>query len=500
MEDVAGFDTGGRSEAFPGVPAPKLAGGSAGSFAVDSVTSNSGPSMREGANEPVADDLGINIADRLIVRNVSMTIAIPEVSTALGDVTASAVGLGGWVVASIRTSDHAATISFRVPAERLDDAVAFLRDLATEVEAETSTSRDVTEEFVDLSARITNLEATEVQLRDLFERRGDIEQILAVQRELTKVRGDIERLIGQIRLLEDTAAFSLVTVILQADPSELATNAGLDRVLVEGETVRFRAEFTAPEGIEDFSYEWDFGDGTPVTRGFSTAPTDEGGKRTTATVVHSYHDERDSPFFATFTITGTGDAGIAEGEDTVQITVTSVPNIQVSAGENVTAAVGELVTFAGSFTRPEGVDDLKFRWDFGDGLAPFETDTSDDQTTIGAEHEYSIDRPGPYVVTLLVTGTTEHGAEVRAEDVIQVRVVPASVWSETVIDLGETARAATRALSATFQGAVGVGIWALIFSPAWVGAIALAVIFNRRRPRRAPRPPVEPGDGSVGDN
>ena len=263
---------------------------------------------------------------------------------------------------------------------------------------------------------------------------------------------------------------------------------------------RFRAEFTAPEGIEDFSYEWDFGDGTPVTRGFSTAPTDEEGTRTTATVVHAYHDERDSPFFATFKITGTGDAGIAEGEDSVQVTVTSVPNIQVSAGENVTVAVGELVTFAGSFTRPEGVTDLQFRWDFGDGLAPFETDTPDDLATVEAEHEYSIDRLDPYIVTLLVTGTTEHGAEVRAEDVIRVRVVPASVWSETVVDLGETARVATRALSATFQGAIGVGIWALIFSPVWVGAIVLAVIFNRRRPRRSPRPPVGPNDGSNEDD
>ena len=477
-------------EGQSGALGERLEGSERGSRAVAAVSSQSAP------RDDLSDDLGIDVQERLIVRNVAMTIVVTEVSESLNDIAATAVGVGGWVVSTAKTANHIATISLRVPAERLDATVQWLRDLAIRVEAETSTSQDVTEEFVDISARITNLEATEAQLRALFEREGDIEEVLAVQRELTRVREEIERLAGRKRLLEQTAATSLVTVTLQAKPSTIFADAGADRALVEGETARFRAHFAPPEGIDEFIYEWDFGDGTPVARGATTAPADETGKRTTATVVHVYRSQADSPFFVAFTITGTGDGGIAEGEDTVQATVTSVPNIQVSAGDDLTAAVHERVSFAGSFTRPAGVTDLEFRWDFGDGLAPLESEAPTGDSTIEAEHVYTIDRAEPYRVTLSVTGRTENGAAVEAKDTLRVHVVPASVWSETVIDIGETARAATRAFSATLQGAIGVGIWLVIFSPVWVGLIALGLFINRRRPRGEPTPPSTPPSDS----
>ena len=41
--------------------------------------------------------------------------------------------------------------------------------MAVEVNFERTTSRDVTEEYVDLSARLGNLEATKVQLEKLLE-------------------------------------------------------------------------------------------------------------------------------------------------------------------------------------------------------------------------------------------------------------------------------------------------------------------------------------------
>ena len=467
---------------------------------------SSGAMTKESASQEsvapsgASETFGLQPQGRLIVRNVDMTLVVADVSEALDAVAAAARNAGGWVVSTAMTADHIATIAVRVPAEQLDATVRWLRGLATDVEAETSTSRDVTDEFVDLSARITNLKATEEQLRAIFEREGDIEDILAVQRELTRVREDIERLTGRRRFLEQTSATSLVTVTLEAEPAVIAVDAGEDRVLAEGETARFRVLFTPPEGIDEFVYEWDFGDGTPPSRGTTTAPADEAGRRTTATIVHVYRIQEDSPFFPSFAITGTGDAGIAEGEDTLRVTVTSVPNIQISAGDDLTASVGERVSFAGSFTRPAGITDLRFRWDFGDGLPPVESDAPEDDSAIEAEHEYTIDRAEPYRVTLSVTGRTEHGATVEATDTLQVLVVPASVWSRTIIDVGDTARAATRAFSATLQAALGAAIWLVIFSPVWGGLLALGFFVNRRRPHRAPPPPPPPRPSPPGDD
>jgi hypothetical protein len=113
------------------------------------------------------------------------------------------------------------TITVRVPAESLDEALVRFKDLAVKVERESGGSQDVTEEYTDLGAQLRNLEATEQELLQLLgtvrERTGKAEDILAVYRELTQIRGQIEQLKGRMQYLERTAAMSAVTVELIPD-------------------------------------------------------------------------------------------------------------------------------------------------------------------------------------------------------------------------------------------------------------------------------------------
>ena len=83
------------------------------------------------------------------------------------------------------------------------------------------------------------------------------EDAVVVQAELTKVQEEIERLTGRLKLLEQTSAFSLVNVRLQAVPSEMPVDAGTDLTLAVGRSERFRASFTPPEGIDEFVVTWD---------------------------------------------------------------------------------------------------------------------------------------------------------------------------------------------------------------------------------------------------
>ena len=404
--------------------------------------------------------------ERIIVRTVEATIVVTEVQGSMDRITALARELGGWVVSTNRFEKHRGFISFRVPAEALDKATARLREMAVEVKAEVSDSRDVTDEYFDLRARLDNQKATEEALLKLLGRAETVEAALKVQQTLTGVQEEVERLQGKIKLLEETSAFSLVSVNLELEPVDMAVEEIADKTTGVVERVRFRAFFKPPEGIEDFSYTWDFGDGESI-RGHQTAPTEEEDTRVTATVTHRYRDEEDSPYIVQFEIQGSGEAGAAEGDTTLMAKVTRIPDIVVFAGESIAVDEGEEVEFSGSFTRPPGLNEVEYRWDFGDGSEPATGMLGVGITTAVATHGYEHHRPFSYQATLTITAESEAGT-VEDSSSLDVRVREVPGWVITGLSFGDQGKTAVRTLSAVGQGALIGVIWVAILSPAWL--------------------------------
>ena len=269
---------------------------------------------------------------RIIIRTVEMSLEVTDIPGTFDGVADLAKEFGGWVVFSDKSRRYTAFISVRVQAERLDEAIMRLRGMAVEVDSEVTSSRDVTDEYVDLTSRLTNMEATEGALLRILERAEKVEDALKVQTELTRVQEEIERLQGRIKFLEQTSAFSLLNVSLRLAPIEMPVDAGEDQTFSVGEFARFRATFRPPVDAEEFVFTWDFGDGSSPVTSDRTAPTTDEGGRVTATVTHIYGDDRDSPYIVEVKITATGEAGVAEGDDTLVATVTREPVIEVFAG------------------------------------------------------------------------------------------------------------------------------------------------------------------------
>ena len=94
---------------------------------------------------------------RIIIRTVDMTLVVDNVAASLDEIADLAKSFDGWVVSSDRSAKHRGFISVRVPATRLDEAIGDLRALAEEVEAESTTSQDVTDEYVDNRSRLKSL-------------------------------------------------------------------------------------------------------------------------------------------------------------------------------------------------------------------------------------------------------------------------------------------------------------------------------------------------------
>ena len=438
--------------------------------------------------------------NRIIVRTVTMSLVVADVAESVDRIAAVAVNFDGWVVSTDRSTGHEAFVAFRVPAQKLDDVVLQLRRLATKVDYETTNSQDVTDEYVDTESRLRSMEATEQSLLELLGRAGSVKDALEVQQSLAELQAEIEAMKGRIRYLQETSAFSLVSVKLKLSPAAIPVDAGPDQTFSVGQVARFRASFAPPPGLDDFTFTWDFGDGRGRVTGSGTAPKPEGDGRVTATVNHIYNDDRDSPFIVQLEIMGRGDNIRAEGSDTLIATVTRIPTIEVFTQEFREVEEGQEAEYVGSFTRPESLWDLQYRWDFGDG-SPIVAGVPEAGVTRAAiNHVFSDFRFRPYDVTLTVTAQSEAG-EVKGSNssivlVTESRGLIIGGWSA-----GGTGKTAIRTLSVVAQGFGTLIIWLAIFSPVWLigGGIVYLIVRLRRIWRQ--RNPVngEPSRGRPQD-
>ena len=423
-------------------------------------------------------------ASRVIIRTVDMTAVVDNVAAGVEAVTAVAREAGGWVVSSQQATASSGSISIRVPAARLDDVLPRLRRLAVEVEAETSSSQDVTADYVDTESRIRNLEMTRDALTRLLERAVNIDDALDVQNELTGIQEQIEIQQGRLNFLAETSAFSLVNVQLKLSFMDIQVDAGEDVAIKLGEHHRFRASFRPPAGIDRFSFSWDFGDGSSPVTGTRTIERLDGQGRLTDTISRRFTDTEQSPYIVTVAIRGEGRAGAGEGKDAMVVTVLDIPAIEVFAGEDVGVVEGEELAFAGSFTRPQGLTDFTYRWDFGDGSESEEFAAPPGETRAEATHVYANHRPQPYRVELRVTARSDAG-EVEQTSQFFVRVEKGTPWVQS-LHIDEVPRVAVLVLTTVGQLLVWVLAAVAVSSPLWIPAGLIALYLRKRARNTGP--------------
>jgi uncharacterized protein DUF4349 len=195
-------------------------------MASPSVASIGTPSARQERPHPVRP--------RMVIMNAELDLEVQNYSEALNrlkDITALGAG---FIVNSTtnsgarqRTGGTSGEATIRIPSAVFNQTVARIESIATKVEHELIRGNDVTDEFYDVAARLTNKQNAEAQYQHVFARANSVKDILQVEEALLNVREEIEQLAGRKKYLTDQVDLSTIGVRLHEPlPPVLAATFG----------------------------------------------------------------------------------------------------------------------------------------------------------------------------------------------------------------------------------------------------------------------------------
>ena len=170
-------------------------------------------STRTGAAEAPLPMAGLESWDRKLIRTAELAVEVEAVAPAVQALAARAAAAGGFLLQS-QEDDESAWVSLRVPALAFEETLAGLGGLG-KVTHRSVHGEDVTEEFVDLEARIRNAEQVRARLAGLLEQATRIEEMLNIEQELARIQERIEQMRGRLQYLSHRVELSTISVRLQ---------------------------------------------------------------------------------------------------------------------------------------------------------------------------------------------------------------------------------------------------------------------------------------------
>lgn len=158
------------------------------------------------------------VQERKIVRTGSLSLFVEDMDGVVSDMQGIVERLGGFVselsVSGKKQGERSGYVIMRVPAATFDIAMTEIKGKASFVRDERISAKNVTEEYIDLTARIGNKKAREAALNDLLSRGTKMSDLIEVENEIERVRSEIESLEGRQKYLDTQADFSTISVTL----------------------------------------------------------------------------------------------------------------------------------------------------------------------------------------------------------------------------------------------------------------------------------------------
>jgi len=163
----------------------------------------------------------LDVIGRMIIRTAEIEIESSDPEKCLNEIMSIAESYGGYVQSMKlhMRGGVSARIVIRVPEKSFFNALNDVKKVG-KVVSESVKGEDVTEQYIDLEARLRNLKAEEEWLVSTMEKARNVQELMMIERELWRIRGEIERIEGQLKYLERRVEYSTISVSIVQPPKE----------------------------------------------------------------------------------------------------------------------------------------------------------------------------------------------------------------------------------------------------------------------------------------
>ncbi len=172
--------------------------------------------------------------ERKIISTAHIQLEVDNIQSTLNTITNITIQQGGYISGSSASGYEdrkTGQVTLRVPQKNFYTAVEQIEALGT-VKSRQVQGQDVTEEYIDISARLGNLQKQEDRLNEILKMATTVKDVLEVEKELERVRGEIERLTGRKNYLEQSIEMSTISVNAN-EPAPFFEGWGITNALKE---------------------------------------------------------------------------------------------------------------------------------------------------------------------------------------------------------------------------------------------------------------------------
>ena len=161
-----------------------------------------------------------NVSNRLVIQNSDLSLLVADVTQVKNSILDYVGKNGGYMVeANVANPQDAptATVTIRIPSDKLNQALAYFHELSVKVVSENLQGHDVTDQYVDIEANIATLTKTKQKFEEILASAGEISDITNLNQQIISIQSQIDSYKGQQQALEKNAQLAKVTIYLSTD-------------------------------------------------------------------------------------------------------------------------------------------------------------------------------------------------------------------------------------------------------------------------------------------
>ena len=190
--------------------------------------SNASISTSKEISEAEFNDTILNVTERKVSKNAQLDISVKSLSESTAFINKNVEDINGYIVSSSSYTPNTgyenkwARMSVRVPSDSLDTFLDTIIGYANETVRQSIYTQDITEQYIDVKAKIESLESSEQRLTKQLNQTDSVKEIIDIEKELSRLRSEIDSLKSRFNIVQNSVITSLVDIYIEEIPNPIS--------------------------------------------------------------------------------------------------------------------------------------------------------------------------------------------------------------------------------------------------------------------------------------